>query len=160
MAIIDKLNINGTSYDINDARNIFNLVYPVGSIYMSVNSTNPSTLFGGTWEQISQGRVLQGADTSHVGGDTIEAGLPNITGSLKGVAGAANAAYDWGFRPGTIGAFSVTQGNTTYNKYGGAYSATSGGTATFDASLSNSIYGNSTTVQPSAYVVYIWKRTA
>lgn len=27
-------------------------VYPVGSIYMSVNSTSPATLFGGTWERI------------------------------------------------------------------------------------------------------------
>ena len=31
--------------------------YPVGSIYMSVNSTDPSTLFGGSWEQI-QDRFL------------------------------------------------------------------------------------------------------
>lgn len=34
-------------------------VYPIGSIYMSVSSTNPSTLFGGTWEQI-KGRFLLG----------------------------------------------------------------------------------------------------
>lgn len=33
--------------------------YPIGSIYMSVNSTNPGELFGGTWEQI-QGRFLLG----------------------------------------------------------------------------------------------------
>ena len=32
--------------------NLLNLIYPVGSIYMSVNSTSPATLFGGTWEQI------------------------------------------------------------------------------------------------------------
>ena len=35
--------------------------YPVGSIYLSVNGTNPATLFGGTWKRISQGRFLIGA---------------------------------------------------------------------------------------------------
>ena len=49
----------GTQIDGFDARlinlessvlNILNVIYPVGSIYLSVNSTNPGTLFGGTWE--------------------------------------------------------------------------------------------------------------
>lgn len=31
---------------------ILNLIYPVGSIYLSVNSTDPSTFIGGTWERI------------------------------------------------------------------------------------------------------------
>jgi hypothetical protein len=39
-------------------------VYPIGSIYMSINNTNPGLLFGGTWEQIAQGRTLVGIDTS------------------------------------------------------------------------------------------------
>ena len=44
------------------------VAYPVGSIYMSVNSTNPSQLFGGTWEALNQGRVLIGAGTSYPAG--------------------------------------------------------------------------------------------
>ena len=42
---------------------ILDNVYPVGSIYMNVNSTNPGTLFGGTWEQI-QGKFLLGMSSS------------------------------------------------------------------------------------------------
>lgn len=46
---------------------IVDSVYPVGSIYMSVASTSPATLFGGTWAQLKD-RFLLGA------GDTYEAG--------------------------------------------------------------------------------------
>lgn len=44
---------------------LLNLIYPVGSIYMSVNSTNPSTLFGGTWRRIANGRTLIGVDENN-----------------------------------------------------------------------------------------------
>lgn len=40
-----------------------NLIYPIGSIYLSINSTNPSKIFGGTWEQI-KGKFLVGVDES------------------------------------------------------------------------------------------------
>lgn len=42
-------------------------VYPVGSIYMSVSSTSPATLFGGTWERI-QDRFLLAAGSTYVAG--------------------------------------------------------------------------------------------
>ena len=43
-----------------------NKVYPVGAVYISMTSTNPGTLFGGTWEQI-QGRFLlaSGSNTAN-----------------------------------------------------------------------------------------------
>ena len=48
---------------------LLNLIYPVGSIYMSVNSTSPATLFGGTWKQIKDKFLLSAGDT-YVGGNT------------------------------------------------------------------------------------------
>lgn len=44
-------------------------IYPVGSFYFSANSTNPSQLFGGTWEQVT-GCFLFAADSSHAAGTT------------------------------------------------------------------------------------------
>lgn len=48
---------------------IFELIYPVGAIYMSTNSANPKNLFGGTWEEI-QGKFLLARDESHEAGTT------------------------------------------------------------------------------------------
>lgn len=39
-----------------------NLIYPVGSIYMSVNSKNPGEIYGGTWQRIAKGRAIVGVD--------------------------------------------------------------------------------------------------
>lgn len=46
---------------------IVDLIYPVGSIYMSVNSANPETLFGGTWQQIKDRFLLSAGDTYAAG---------------------------------------------------------------------------------------------
>lgn len=43
--------------------------YPVGSIYMSVNATDPGTLFGGTWEQLED-KFLLAAGTEYSAGAT------------------------------------------------------------------------------------------
>ena len=54
------------------AADIGNALYPVGSIYMSVNNTNPSTFFGGTWEAWGAGRVPVGVDTNDTDFATVE----------------------------------------------------------------------------------------
>ena len=54
---------------LDEVDQVISKVYPVGSIYMSVNSTDPGTLFGGTWERI-QGKFLLGASSGHTAGST------------------------------------------------------------------------------------------
>ena len=56
----------------NKLRDVLSLVYPVGSIYMSVVNTNPGTLFGGTWVAWGSGRVPVGVDTTKSVFDTVE----------------------------------------------------------------------------------------
>lgn len=48
---------------------IVDSIYPVGSIYMSVNATSPATLFGGTWTQLKD-RFLLGAGSTYENGTT------------------------------------------------------------------------------------------
>lgn len=43
------------------------LIYPIGAIYLSVSATNPSTLFGGKWEQIKDRFLLAAGDTYAIG---------------------------------------------------------------------------------------------
>lgn len=119
-------------------------VYPVGSIYLSVNSTNPSELFGGTWQSIGSGRVLQGADDTHVAGSTIEAGLPNIKDGIPLYYGDISPTAGWadGLR---IAMNSMTRAPFDLP---------------LDASKYSPVYGRSDTVQPPAFVVNIWVRTA
>lgn len=45
-------------------KSILDLTYPVGSIYLSVDTTNPGDIFGGTWVEWGQGRVPVGVNTS------------------------------------------------------------------------------------------------
>ena len=49
---------------------IFLGVYPVGSVYLSYNSTNPSTLFGGTWTRLKGGYIYGCVESSGTGNGT------------------------------------------------------------------------------------------
>lgn len=147
--------VNNTLYYITDdtdvSLTILEALYPVGSVYITTATTCPLSMLisGSTWELVSSGRVLQGADSGHSAGTTIEPGLPNITGNINGCE--SNTGHQ-----GADGAFVISgytgggeqNGNGTWVNFN------------FNASRSSSIYGNSTTVQPPAYVVNIFRRTA
>lgn len=62
-----KIQNNTSSLD-----NMLNRVYPVGSIYMSVDNTNPTTLFGGTWIAWGSGRVPVGINSNETEFNSVE----------------------------------------------------------------------------------------
>ena len=123
--------------------------YPVGSIFQTVSTTSPAALFGGTWQEIAQNRVLMGAGSGHAAGTTVEAGLPNITGSFVADVKKGEHKVSGAF---TAGSAIATTGE--YNNFSDVYKFS------LDASKSNAIYGRSATVQPAAYYVNIWRRVA
>lgn len=55
-----------------DKTSILNLVYPVGSIYMSANNVSPQTFLGGTWVSWGEGRVPVGVSSSDTDFNTAE----------------------------------------------------------------------------------------
>lgn len=171
------------------ATSILSMVYPVGSVYISVNDVSPEKFLGGKWTKISQGRVLQGASGTQTAGTEVSAGLPNISVSSNGehthTRGSMNITGDVVMHGignctvigGVSGAFYGSRTDSSYHGpecFSGASSEdyihfsadrTWTGSTSSNGAHSHSAYitgitGNSTTVQPPALLVNIWKRTA
>lgn len=134
-------------------------IYPVGSIYMSVSSTSPASLFGGTWEQLED-RFLLGA------GSTYSAGA---TGGAATVTLTINQMPSHGHQ--LLGASSYSSNNVygifgSYDKaigvaggYGGTlqYGTNTGaGQRVIQQTGEGTAHNN----MPPYLVVYMWKRTA
>ena len=125
--------------------------YPVGAVYISTSSTSPASLFGGTWAIIASERVLMGVSSSHGAGSTVSAGLPNIKGAVLDTWHGSGPSGSGALSVAVNGRSAVRNGDDGTFTWGNFY---------FDAASYNSIYGNASTVQPAAYYVYMWRRTA
>lgn len=156
-------------------------MYPVGSIYMSVNATNPSTYFGGTWVAWGAGRVPVGINTSDSNFNTVEktggaatvtlttAQMPAHTHTFTGSSATTSSK---GAHTHNIGR--DTDGGSGTSRYtvhsagvsgaGGTSPTSSAGahTHTVTANGTNANTGGGgahSNLQP--YIVcYMWKRTA
>lgn len=144
----DYLTVPVNQFDID-------LVYPVGSIYISTSSDSPATLFGkGTWEIVGNGRVLWGVGATDAAGNNLEAQLPNIKGRID-------------FSTGSQGHTEFTASNAFARQGSGSYSypqpigsSSAGRIADFNASRYNQIYTDNGIVRPNAFTVKFWRRTA
>ena len=135
---------------------LIDMFYPVGSIYMSTSSTNPSDFMGGTWVAWGSGRVPVGVDTNDTDFNT-----PNKTGGektqeLRAMIGAINNNPGaLGYNPaGAVGGISYT------NNYGIAGNRPGNVTSINHSTLVKRSDGNNArTIQP--YITcYMFRRTA
>lgn len=138
--------------------------FPVGSIYMSVNSTNPSTYFGGTWVEI-QGRFLLGRSASYAAGSqggeashTLTSNeMPSHNHSMA--SGGAHTHYlDYRdkFRIDASGRGLNGYGKTGNRNDTSMTNSAGSHTHTINATGGGAAHNN----MPPYLAVYIWKRTA
>lgn len=161
------IRLKGTVYigcekDSTGGKSIIDLIYPVGSIYMSVNSADPGTLFGGTWERIKDTFLLSAGDTYAAG---------NTGGSADSVVVShthAQKAHSHGFANGdkvwTTASGSTEPGNQISGT-GKYYAATAKKDYTWRTRTTSETPSIESTGEsgvgknmPPYLAVYVWKR--
>lgn len=132
--------------------NLIDTFYPIGTVYMSADKTKTKSDFPfmayGTWEEVPANLCLQTGAASEAGTQR-SAGLPNITGVMGTMA--CNATH----RAGACVSCPTQSYIADPLKWENLRVDLG-----IDASKSNPIYGSSDTVQPPAYMVRAWVRTA
>lgn len=136
------------AHDINDHSNWWQRMYPVGCIYMSIVSTSPATLFGGTWAAIPSGRVIRTGSGGTEGGSDTNSGI-TVTGYAEASTSGSNLVYRYQNTPAWTSQWVVPLGS----------SGNSGG-GSIGTGFSIKGTGSGGSNVPLSYHVYAWRRTA
>lgn len=123
---------------------LLNSIYPIGSIYMSVNSTNPENFIGGTWERI-QDKFLLASGSLYSAGSTGGEATHKLT-----IDEMPKHRHEMIMR---------NTGSNAYNQPYPPYTA-SGDTTTTPAGMDYAGGDQPHNNMPPYLAVYVWKRTA
>lgn len=140
----DNLVADQVFFQTADSNFVLDNVYPIGAVYMSMNSTNPGTLFGGTWEQV-QGKFLLGVSNAYPAGSS--GGESEHTLTTREIPDHIHS-FKYTGQSITTGVNSIRlneAASNQYNAYSGGQSSNCGGRA----------HNN----MPPYLAVYIWYRT-
>jgi hypothetical protein len=141
---IDKSTEGEIKISYDSASTILATTYPIGSIYISVNSDNPASVFGGTWESFAKGRCLIGLDSNDPDFNLVEkpGGEKDVTLSVNELP-----SHNHGKTPLYVGENSHRGGSGSAFSIDNVVEVEAGG---------DNPHNN---MQPYI-VVYMWKRTA
>ena len=132
----------------NTVSNIWQTIYPVGAIYISMNETSPASLFGGTWERIVDRFLLAGSSTSYpigsMGGNSSNTHSHQQTFGYDGNGIYFLLGYN---ETNSTVIQDVTRGNLSV--------ASAVSAARYDNTFNETI-----NTMPPYLSVYMWKRTA
>ena len=143
------------------------LAYPVGSIYISVNDTNPGTLFGGTWEQINDRFLLACGSTYSNGSTGGSATHTHTTGNhilkteeMPSHTHTEKLPSTWHFKYASGGTNGYASDCTTGAYAGTVYNSSYTTGSTGGGQPHNHGNTGSSNNMPPYLAVYVWKRTA
>lgn len=148
---------SGTYAEFPSVNNVADIIYPVGSIYMSVNNTNPTLLFGGTWEQIQDTFLLSAGSTYSAGATGGEATHALTESEMPAHNHTVSPRYNWGATNKNVLYANGAVVNAASN-VGTGYASIDTGIDTRTTSTRGS--GQAFNNMPPYLVVYMWKRTA
>ncbi len=141
---------------------LLELVYPIGSVYMSANDTSPAQLFGGSWVKV-EGKFLLGASADHPaassGGEAVHALTAEELPSLRGEVWFPTDRQTYAMISGTSGIFKPNRDHTQQDEfkpttgYGTALSDTA--TYGFKVDVGGNAPHNN---MPPYFAVNIWRR--
>ena len=142
-------------------KSVIDMVYPVGAIYMSVNSTNPGNLFGGTWEQIKDRFLLAAGDT-YAAGDSGGSASHSHTLSDNGAACIGNSTNVTAFSSGNHYWKDYNSGSNMWAWTHNADSAVTSSTTHYNDGKFVCLTGSTdmTNSMPPYLAVYMWRRIA
>jgi hypothetical protein len=120
---------------------LLNQIYPVGSLYLTTNATNPSKFLGGTWEQITSDAYLKivSSDAGSLGGTSSDHKIP-----IESIPSHNHTPTD-----GHVVGASISGGSSVipvyqYHNYNSAYRT--------------GLSGGGEAYYPYYYGIYVWKR--